>query len=205
MKDRNMTQKIDYFFGLGSPWAYVGLEAFIKVAQAQGAAIEPHVIGLITENGGIYSRDRPAARRAYWITDLKRWAALRGVRLQFDGREGLGPVAPAEDLVVAAWLGGQDWLTLARGFHQAFWGRAEDIGAPDVRARIAAEAGLDSAALEAAAKDPAVAARRAASTEKAREAGVFGLPSYLADGELFWGQDSLGFLERHLKGETLTA
>ncbi|MFT4149415.1 MAG: DsbA family protein, partial [Paracoccaceae bacterium] len=158
-----MTQKIDYFFGLGSPWAYIGLEPFVALAAAQGAQIVPHVIPLIEENGGIYSRNRPPARRAYWFTDLKRWAARRGVTLEFAGREGLSDITPAGDLVVAAWLRGDDWLALARAFHQAFWGRAEDIGAPDVRARITAAAGLDSAALEAFAKGPQVAARKAES------------------------------------------
>lgn len=200
-----MTQKIDYFFGLGSPWAYLGLDAFEALARAQGAVIEPHVTGLIEENGGIYSRNRPAARRAYWFTDLKRWAAVRGITLEFSGRENLSPITPAEDLVIAAYLGGQDWLSLARAFHQAFWSRAEDIGTPEVRARITIAAGFDSDALEAAAKSPDVAARRAASLDLARSSGVFGLPTYLTGGELFWGQDSLGFLERHLKGETLIA
>lgn len=194
-----MTQQIDYFFGLGSPWAYIGLDPLIALARAQGIRLVPHVIGLIEENGGIYSRNRPAPRRAYWLADLKRWADLRGVTLEFAGRDALGPIAPAEDLVIAAWLGGQDWLTLARGFHQAFWGRAEDIGAPDVRARITRAAGLDPAALEAAAAGPAIAARRAESVTLARRSGVFGLPSYLVEDQLFWGQDSLPFLERHLR------
>lgn len=57
-----MTQKIEYFFGLGSPWAYIGLDSFVALAKAKGAQIEPHVIGLIEENGGIYSRNRPPAR-----------------------------------------------------------------------------------------------------------------------------------------------
>lgn len=196
-----MTQKIDYFFGLGSPWAYVGLDAFTQLAAAEGYQIVPHVIGLIEENGGIYSRNRPEARRAYWLADLKRWADKRGVTLEFNGRENLQPFTPAEDLIIAAWAAGQDWLALARAFHQAFWGRADDIGAADIRARLAQAAGFDSAALEAAAKAPQIAARRAESTALAKSAGVFGIPSYLVDGTLFWGQDSLPFLEAHLKAQ----
>jgi len=36
-------------------------------------------------------------------------------------------------------------------------------------------------------------------------AGVFGFPTFRYDGELYWGQDSLPFLERHLNGEKLIA
>ncbi|HEY0274845.1 MAG TPA: DsbA family protein [Paenirhodobacter sp.] len=198
-----MTLKIDYFFGIGSPWAYVGVDAFADLAARYDAQVTPFVIPLIPENGGIYSRDRPAARRAYWTTDLKRWAHLRGVPLNFNGRDKLSDASPAGDLIVAAWLDGQDWLTLARALHQAFWGRAEDIGQPAVRQAIADAAGFDGAALERLAGSDAVAARRAESLKVAVEAGVFGLPTYRVGDALFWGQDSLPFLERHLKGETL--
>ncbi|MES2435975.1 MAG: DsbA family protein [Pseudomonadota bacterium] len=200
-----MAQKIDYFFGLGSPWAYLGLDAFTTIAAVHGAEIIPHVIPLIEENGGIYSRNRPPQRRAYWFTDLKRWANRRGITLEFSDREALSDITPAHDLLVAAWLRDDDWLALARALHQAFWGRAEDIGTADVRARITADVGLDSIGLEAFAKGPEVAARKAESLDIARTAGVFGLPTYLADGELFWGQDSLPFLDSHLKGEKLIA
>lgn len=193
-----MTQQIDYFFSLGSPWAYVGLDSFTTLAEAHGAHIVPHLVPLIAENGGISSRDRPDARRAYWYADLKRWADYRGVTLQFDGREKLSDTTPAADLVVAAWLLGDDWLALARAFHQAFWGRAEDIGDPATRARVTASAGLDHAALERLAAGPEVADRKAESHRIALEAGVFGLPSYLFRGELFWGQDSLPFLKLRL-------
>lgn len=200
-----MTQTIDYFFGLGSPWAYVGLKPFVALTRAHDVTVVPHVIPLIEENGGIFSRNRPPARRAYWFTDLKRWAHLRGVTLEFKGREALGDFGPAGDLVVAAHLRGDDWLALSTAFHAAFWGRAEDIGKPDIRARLTTEAGLDSAALEAFATGPEVAAQKLESLELARKFGVFGLPSYLVGGELFWGQDSLPFLDRHLKGEVLIA
>ncbi len=59
-----MTQTIDYFFGLGSPWAYVGFDPFLTLANHNGATVIPHLVPLIGENGGIYSRDRPPARRA---------------------------------------------------------------------------------------------------------------------------------------------
>ncbi|HEY0214260.1 MAG TPA: DsbA family protein [Paenirhodobacter sp.] len=198
-----MTRNIDYFFGLGSPWAYVGLQAFAEVAKRHDAQITPYVITLIEENGGIYSRNRPAVRRAYWTTDLKRWAHLRGVKLEFSNRDKLSDPTPAGDLIVAAWLDGQDWLTLAAALHQAFWGRAEDIGQPQVRQAIADAAGFDGAALEVRARSEAVTKRREDSRRIAAEAGVFGMPTYRADGELFWGQDSLPFLDRHLAGETL--
>lgn len=200
-----MTKHIDYFFGLGSPWAYLGVDAFAALAARHGLAVEPHVIGLIEENGGIYSKNRPEKRRAYWMTDLKRWAHKLGITLSFDNRAALSDPAPAGRLIVAAWLDGQDWLGLARAFHKAFWGEGRDIGNADIRREVADAAGFDGAALEARAAADDVTARLKQDHELATQAGVFGMPTWRVDGELFWGQDSLSFLESHLNGEKLTA
>ncbi len=200
-----MTKTIDYFFSIGSPWAFIGLEPFAVLAKEQGATIRPHVIPLIEENGGIYSRNRPEARRAYWIRDLKRWAALRGKVLNFDNRAALSDPAPAGLIVAAAIETGDDWLKLAVALQEAFWVRGEDIGNADVRGAIATAAGFDAAALDNHGQSDAVAALQKASFEAARTAGVFGVPTYRYQDELYWGQDSLPFLERHLRGEKLAA
>ncbi|MBO9653489.1 DsbA family protein [Agrobacterium sp. SOY23] len=200
-----MTKTIDYFFSIGSPWAFIGLEPFAALAKEQGATIHPHVIPLIEENGGIYSRNRPEARRAYWIRDLKRWAELRGKVLNFDNRAALSDPSPAGLMVAAAIEAGQDWLKLALALQEAFWVRGEDIGNADVRRAIATAAGFDAAALDERGQSDAVAARQKASFEAARTAGVFGVPTYRYQNELYWGQDSLPFLERHLSGEKLAA
>ncbi|UXT20579.1 2-hydroxychromene-2-carboxylate isomerase [Agrobacterium tumefaciens] len=200
-----MTKTIDYFFSIGSPWAFIGLEPFAALAKEQGATIRPHVIPLIEENGGIYSRNRPEARRAYWIRDLKRWAALRGKVLNFDNRAALSDPAPAGLMVAAAIETGDDWLKLAAALQEAFWVNGKDIGRADVRQAIAKAAGFDSAALDKHGQSDAVTALQKASFEAARAAGVFGVPTYSYQDELYWGQDSLPFLERHLRGEKLAA
>lgn len=200
-----MTKHIDYFFGLGSPWAYLGVDAFAALAARHGLTVEPHVIGLIEENGGIYSKNRPEQRRAYWMQDLKRWAHRLGKPLSFDGRANLSDPSPAARLILAAWLEGQDWLALASAFHTAFWGEGKDIGNAAVRQAVADAAGFDGAALQARAGADDVSARLKASHDLAVQAGVFGIPTWRVDGELFWGQDSLSFLDAHLNGEKLTA
>lgn len=128
------------------------------LAKEQGATIRPHVIPLIEENGGIYSRNRPEARRAYWIRDLKRWAALRGKVLNFDNRAALSDPAPAGLIVAAAIETGDDWFKLAVALQEAFWVRGEDIGNADVRRAIATAAGFDAAALDKHGQSDAVAA-----------------------------------------------
>jgi 2-hydroxychromene-2-carboxylate isomerase len=63
---------------------------------------------------------------------------------------------------------------------------------------IADEQGMDGKALLAATDDAAVQAEYQANTEEAMAIGVFGAPTYVFEGELFWGQDRLQMLEWRL-------
>jgi 2-hydroxychromene-2-carboxylate isomerase len=200
-----MTKQIDYFFGIGSPWAYIGFDAFRDLAGRFDATVVPYVIPLVEENGGIFSRNRPEPRRNYWTKDLKRWAAHRGKVLNFDNRGALSDPGPAGLAVIAAHLDGKDWAGLADALQTAFWGGARDIGKADIRADIANAAGFDAAVLERRLGARDVLDRWTSNYEIARQAGVFGFPTFRYDGELYWGQDSLPFLERHLAGEKLSA
>ena len=83
---------------------------------------------------------------------------------------------------------------------RAAWGESVDVGNPREVARVLDAAGLDGEAVIAfAATDPAKRALRE-STDAAIASGVFGVPSFLADGELFWGFDDLAHLELFLGG-----
>ncbi|AYG69393.1 MULTISPECIES: DsbA family protein [unclassified Rhizobium] len=198
-----MTKAIDYFFGIGSPWSFIGLDAFSELARRHGASIRPLVISVIEDNGGIYSRNRPEARRAYWTKDLKRWAALRGKTLNFENRAALSDPTPAGFMVIAAIEDGLDWFKLTRALQAAFWTNGDDIGRSAVRQAIAETAGFDGARLEERAQSAAIHSVWRSNIDGAKSAGIFGLPTFRYEDELYWGQDSLPFLERHLNGEKI--
>ncbi|CDZ27824.1 2-hydroxychromene-2-carboxylate isomerase [Neorhizobium galegae bv. officinalis] len=198
-----MTKVIDYFFGIGSPWSFIGLDAFSELALRHGASIRPHLISVIEDNGGIYSRNRPEARRVYWTKDLKRWAVLRSKTLNFDNRAALSDPTPAGFMVIAANEAGLDWLELTRALQTAFWTDAADIGRSEVRQAIANSVGNDGTKLEERAQAEATQSIWRSNIESAKTAGVFGLPTFRYEDELYWGQDSLPFLERHLNGDKI--
>ena len=80
----------------------------------------------------------------------------------------------------------------------AVWVRERNIADKQVLTELLLECGLKVERLDDAA-DPSVQARYEANTQQAINASVFGAPSYVVDGEIFWGQDRLDFLERKLK------
>ena len=109
------------------------------------------------------------------------------------------PADPAALLIVAAGEreGSDAALELAGRFGAAVWVEQRDIGDEATRREIVAEAGLPDD-LHARSALPATAGRYATDTRQALDGGVFGAPSYVVDGEIFWGQDRLEFLARRL-------
>ena len=82
----------------------------------------------------------------------------------------------------------------------AGWARGADLSSPEHLARALEAAGLHTEILDAAATPKAKAALKD-NTSQAIQAGVFGVPSFLVDGELFWGNDRFAHLEAYLAGE----
>jgi 2-hydroxychromene-2-carboxylate isomerase len=80
----------------------------------------------------------------------------------------------------------------------AVWAQERDIAADATLAALLAETGLDAARL-AQSRQPEVQARYDENTQAAIDLSVFGAPSYVIDGELFWGQDRLDFVARRLR------
>ena len=69
---------------------------------------------------------------------------------------------------------------------------------PEVVSRIVEKAGLDARALLEASGDPAVKAELRATTEEAVARGAFGAPTFFVEGQMFFGNDRLDFVERAL-------
>jgi 2-hydroxychromene-2-carboxylate isomerase len=101
-------------------------------------------------------------------------------------------------MVIAAMRRGLDWSTLSHAILRAAWVEDRDIADHATLVTIANENGMDGKALLAATEDEAVKAEYQSNTEEAIRLGVFGAPTYVSDGELFWGQDRLQMLEGRL-------
>jgi len=93
---------------------------------------------------------------------------------------------------------GLDWSALSNAILRAVWVEDRDIADHATLVAIANENGMDGKTLLAATEDAAVQSEYQSNTEEAMKIGVFGAPTYVFDGELFWGQDRLQMLEWRL-------
>ncbi len=192
-----------FYFDFSSPFTYLAATQIERVAAAEGARLEWRPIllgGLFKEIGNpiVPIAETSESRRRYLMRDMVDWAAHWGVPFRFPSRFPMNTVA-ALRMTIAA---GADLTRLAPALFRAYWAEDRDINDKATLADIAGGLGLDGAALLAATNDPAIKQRLIDNTAEAARAGVYGLPSFLVEGderqELFFGQDRLDFVARAL-------
>lgn len=193
---------VDYYFTPVSPWAYLGHDRFAALVRATGASVSvrPVDYGVVfPASGGLPLPKRAPQRQAYRLVELRRFSAHLGVPLEPQPKHFPVPAEAAAHLVLAARQQAGDLaaLDLAGRLGRAVWAEGRNVADADTLRAIAQEAGLPDTVLAAAAT-PEVAQAYAACTQQALDAGVFGAPTYVVEGELFWGQDRLDFLARRL-------
>jgi len=197
-----MTKTIDYYFTPVSPWSYFGHDRFVAIAARHGATVNvlPVDLGKVFPvSGGLPLAKRAPQRQAYRLVELARWRDYLGLPLNIQPRfAASGPDLAHRWILAAAEHGAKPALALAGAALRGRWAGERDIADPATLAEFARDAGLDAAALAERAGAPDIAARLDAITAKAIEAQVFGVPWYVCEGEPFWGQDRLDFLDRKL-------
>lgn len=198
-----MSLSIDYYLAPHSPWAYLGHERFAAIAQAAGAHVNVLPVDLggkvFPVSGGLPLGKRAPQRQAYRLVEMKRFAEHLGLPLNL--HPAFFPVASddAARLIIAVdeHDGGQAAMSSTGALLRAVWVDERNIADAAELAALLAATQLPARRLEDA-RAPAVQARFESNTQRAIEAGVFGAPSYVVGGEIFWGQDRLDFLQRRL-------
>ena len=197
-----MSQVIEYFIAPQSPWTYLGHQRLQDIAAAAGARIEllPADYGRIFPvSGGLPLPKRAPQRQAYRLVELARFSQHLGLRLNLQPKHFPVPADEAARLIIAVQQhdGTAAALAFTGALMRAVWVEERHIADPATLAALLAENGLGAQRLD---ESRAPAAQQAydANTERAIALGVFGAPTYAVDGELFWGQDRLDFLQRRL-------
>jgi 2-hydroxychromene-2-carboxylate isomerase len=198
-----MGHTVDYYFAPQSPWAYLGHQRLAEIAARTGASVRVMPIDLggkvFPISGGLPLGQRAPQRQAYRLVELQRFSEHLQAPLNLKPK--FFPVGgdDAARLIIAAdlALGSAAAMQVAGAVLSACWAQERNIADDKVLAELLAEQGLPAAVLEQS-HSQAAQERYEAYTQQAIEAGVFGAPSYVVEGEIFWGQDRLDFVERAL-------
>lgn len=182
---------IDFFYFFGSGYAYLSVLRIGAMAEEAGVTVRwrPFNVRPLMRENNVMLRDEAQKVRYLW-RDIERRAALHGLPFVAP------PIWPTEpDLkashvaMVAAEEGWVEPYTLES--FRAWYLEGLPLGTDDSLGHILPRVGQDPARVLALAARPEAAARLEAETEAARQHGAFGSPSFVAAGELFWGDDRL--------------
>ncbi len=191
----------EYYFAPQSPWAYLGHARFVALAKTHAVQVEikPCDLGKIfSVSGGLPLAKRAPQRQVHRLLEMKRWSDYLQVPLNLQPT--FFPVSGdvAAKLIIATQLahGTDAALDLAGCIMRALWAEEKNIADADTLAAIGAACGLDGKLLLKSSETASVQTEYDRCTSEAIAASVFGSPWYVVDGEGFWGQDRLDFVER---------
>jgi uncharacterized protein (TIGR00369 family) len=193
--------EIEYFFDYLSPYSYLAWRRLPALLESEGVSLKATPVlfaGLLEATGRVGPAEIPAQRR-FVVRDCMRAAKRLGVRFGFPAKHPFRPLSALRlslpdvagerqhDVIDALWTAG--------------WEDGVDMGDDDALVAALDAKGLGGAELLARTRDPASKAALRASTDRAIELGVFGLPTIRIGDELVWGHDRLDDVGRILRGE----
>jgi carboxymethylenebutenolidase len=198
-----VSHSVDYYFAPQSPWAYLGHQRFQNILQKSGASVRVMPIDLggkvFPISGGLPLGQRAPQRQAYRLTELARFSKWLGAPLHL--KPTFFPVSgdDAAKLIIAVDMaaGANAAMAITGAILSAVWSQQRNIADEKTLVELLKEQNLPATCLEQA-YSQAAQERYETYTQLAIDVGVFGAPSYVVNGEIFWGQDRLDFVERAL-------
>jgi 2-hydroxychromene-2-carboxylate isomerase len=193
---------IEFYFDLISPYGYLGSTQIESLAARHGRTVDwkPVLLGItVMKIMGLPPLMQTPLKKDYVLRDKDRMAKLLGVPMAGHGLEGVNSLAASRAFL---WLKAKD-PALAKRFAQRIyarlWVEGRDITPAVAVADEAAAQGVDRNALLAAIDSAEMKQALKDAVEEAVGRGVFGVPTFIVDGEPIWGVDRLWMLEHWLR------
>ena len=193
-----MSRSVDLWLDLKSPYSFLAKDPAYALERELGVTLRlrPYALDIL----GAYNvadpkvAERGLRRIKYLYADVRRFANQRGMIIR-------GPQKIFDStLIHLAWMfadGGGKGRALIDAAYPRFFKRELDYEDRAAVEALLAEIGVDLAGFDvfATGAGPAALARHQAEAE---EQGVFAVPTFVVDGELFWGQDRIDFVRAKL-------
>ncbi|MDC6482159.1 2-hydroxychromene-2-carboxylate isomerase [Pelagibacteraceae bacterium] len=194
--------KIEYFYGIPSPFAYLGSARFQSIVKKFNVEVIEKpcdlVGGIFTKTGGLPVPQRSLQRQKYRLDELKRWSEFLNIKINLKPKffPPKDPHISGKYTIAANLLGIK--LLFGHELLKQIWSEEKDISDEKNIETASKILNLNFKELSDLAKSEKVSKVYQDNTEEAITKNVFGSPTYIYNDELFWGQDRLDFLERAL-------
>ena len=198
-----MTKTVEFYFDVGSPAAYIAFKRLPGICEKARAQMEykPMLLGGVFQATGNQSPVNIPAKGRYIMVDFERFARRHGVEFRHN------PYFPINTLMLMRGAAGLQLREPARllpyleAVFCAIWVEAKDMNDAAVVGAVLKGAGFDPQQVLALTADAEVKDRLKALTQEAVGRGVFGAPTCFVDGQMYWGQDRLDFVQEALEAQ----
>jgi 2-hydroxychromene-2-carboxylate isomerase len=193
-----MNKKIEFFFDVGSPTAYLAWSQLQSIASRHEAVLEyrPILLGGLFKTIGNVSPITHQAKSDYMFRDIPRCAEHLGVSYRINPHFPINTLALMRGAVASDLDGNlEQYLDVV---FPAVWAQALNMADPEVVTEVLKDGGIDVARIFHRIQEDDVKQKLIANTAEAAKRGVFGVPTMFVDEEMFFGQDRLDYVERAL-------
>lgn len=182
-------RKVIWYFDFISPFAYICLHRLKELPSDLEIEYRPVLFAGILNHWGQKGPAELPTKRRYTYRWSHWWAASLGLPLRYPAAH---PFNPLHHLRLAIACGTKP--DAIRKIFDAIWTTGADVSDPARLAVLLNEFGLRPEDLE----KPEIKNQLRSNTDEAVRRGVFGVPTFDVEGELFWGADSIEFLKDFL-------
>lgn len=175
----------DWYFDFISPYAYLQFRRFDSLPSNLRIACKPVLFAALLGRWGHKGPAEIPAKRLHTYRFCKWYADRAGIAFTMPPAHPFNPL-PALRLAIAA--GGSHKAVGA--IFDVIWGEGFDVSQDDGWRRICERMDINADDASRRVAAPEVKAALRASSDEALARGVFGVPTFAVDGELFWGDDS---------------
>ena len=187
-------KRATWYFDFVSPFAYICLHRLKELPPDLSLEYRPVLFaGLLNHWGQKGPAELPSKRR-YTYRWSHWWAQSLGIPLRYPAAH---PFNPLHHLRLALACGSKP--EAVRKIFDSVWSSGADAADQGRFAALSKELGVEKEKLESA----EVKNTLRKNTEEAAQRGVFGVPTFDVDGELFWGADSIEFLKDFLANPSI--
>lgn len=189
-----MARQFEFFYDYLSPFSYLADTQLPALAERTGAEIvyRPALLGAILKATGNSGPLPIQGKAGYNVADFQRWARRYGVPARFNPHFPFNTIRLLR-AAIAAQVHGRFAAFHSAAF-RAIWEQELDPSKEDALRRLLDAAQIDPALIE----GDDIKHRLRANVDEAVSRGAFGAPTFFVNGEMFWGNDRLDFVEEAL-------
>lgn len=180
-------KSIDFYFDFVSPYSCIALHRLHEIPAALNC--KPVLFAGLLRHWGQTGPAEISSKRRWTYRWCTWWAAELGIPLRFPAEH---PFNPLQHLRLALACGSR--LEAVKRIFGSVWMSGENATDPARFASLCGELGVHPERLG----DSDIKNALRQNTDEAAARGVFGVPSFVVDGEVFWGADAIGFLAAYL-------